>query len=220
MKLQAVFLDRDGVINRERADYVKSWEEFLFLPGSLAGLRQLATLPIPILVITNQSVIGREIVERKAIDEIHTKARAAITQAGGRIDDFFLCPHHPNAKCSCRKPQPGLLHQAAVRFGLHLPATVFIGDAITDYQAACAAGCQSILVQSGRQGAQLHELLRANANVNVNVSAHKAVSTAGTQAQVTTSATESAIVYTEVSTVPPVVTDLSAAVDLIMAAVL
>lgn len=212
MKLQAIFLDRDGVINRERADYVKCWEEFLFLPGVLTALQQLATLPIPILVITNQSVIGREIVERKVIDGIHARAHAVITQSGGRIDDFFLCPHHPDAKCVCRKPQPGLLQQAAKRFGLDLSATVFVGDAITDYQAACAAGCQSILVQSGRQGAQLQKLLHANAHLL----ARRTAATVNAHSPVTPCATGATTIQASLSIEPPVVADLSAAVDLIM----
>ncbi|HMN31307.1 MAG TPA: HAD-IIIA family hydrolase, partial [Caldilineaceae bacterium] len=93
--IQAIFLDRDGVINRERSDYVKAWSEFEFLPGVLTALSQLAQLGVPILVISNQSAIGRGLASPAIVDEIHQRARAIIEGAGGRIDAFFVCPHHP-----------------------------------------------------------------------------------------------------------------------------
>jgi D-glycero-D-manno-heptose 1,7-bisphosphate phosphatase len=155
--MHAILLDRDGVINDERADYVKHWQEFQFLPGVLSALRQLATLAIPILVITNQSAIGRGIVAEAMVNTIHHQLRDAVVNAGGRIDAFFVCPHHPMVGCQCRKPQPGLLFQAARQFDFALKDAVFIGDAITDFAAARAAGCQSILVKSGRQGARLEQ---------------------------------------------------------------
>lgn len=159
MQKQAIFLDRDGVINQERSDYVKAWSEFEFLPGVLFALRDLAMLGLPIIVLTNQSVIGRGIVAQAAIEMIHKQARAQIVQAGGRVDAFFLCPHHPDEQCLCRKPKPGLLLQAAATFTLQLSECIFIGDSITDALAAQAVGCQSLLVASGRQSKQLPELL-------------------------------------------------------------
>jgi D-glycero-D-manno-heptose 1,7-bisphosphate phosphatase len=159
MAKQAIFLDRDGVINRERSDYVKAWSEFEFLPGALSALRDLSMLDLPIIVLTNQSVIGRGIVSQATVEMIHQCANTQITQAGGRVDAFFLCPHHPDEQCLCRKPKPGLLLQAAAAFALHLSECIFIGDSITDALAAQAGGCQSLLVASGRQGQQLPELL-------------------------------------------------------------
>ena len=153
--MRGILLDRDGVLNRERADYVKCWAEFEWLPGVLPALRELAECGLPIIVITNQSVIGRGITTQATIEAIHQRAKGEIEAAGGRIDDFFLCPHHPDAHCDCRKPKPGLLHQAAAKYQLALADSFFIGDAITDYQAAQTAGCQSILVESGRQGRTL-----------------------------------------------------------------
>lgn len=153
--MQAILLDRDGVINHERADYVKSWQEFQLLPGVLPALAQLATLTMPIVVISNQSAIGRGIITATQVAELHQKLGEVVTAAGGRIDAFFVCPHHPADNCCCRKPKPGLLQQAAQQFTFSLAEAVFIGDAITDYEAACAAGCHSILVKSGRQGAAL-----------------------------------------------------------------
>lgn len=156
---QAILLDRDGVINRERADYVKCWDEFEFLPGVLPTLRRLAVLKTPILVISNQSAIGRGVVDRSCVDEIHRRAGVAVEAAGGRIDAFFVCPHRPDEGCECRKPKPGLLRQAAATYTLDLCRCIFIGDAITDFQAAQAAGCLSILVETGRQGPMLRKAL-------------------------------------------------------------
>jgi D-glycero-D-manno-heptose 1,7-bisphosphate phosphatase len=149
--IRAILLDRDGVINRERKDYVKSWEEFEFLPRSLAALQRLATHPWPILVITNQSAIGRKIVSAEDVDEIHRRLSESVCRAGGRINGFFVCPHRPDEQCACRKPQPGLLIQAAKAFDLELTQCIFIGDSFTDYQAAAAVNCPAIFVNSGHQ---------------------------------------------------------------------
>jgi D-glycero-D-manno-heptose 1,7-bisphosphate phosphatase len=153
--VEAVFLDRDGVINRERADYVKCWDEFEFLPGVLPALARLADLPQPVIVVTNQSAVGRGLMGRSALDEIHRRLQHRVAASGGRIDAFYLCPHRPDEGCACRKPQPGLLLQAAQDFGLNLSNCVFIGDSITDREAAQAAGCACCLVASGRQGEYL-----------------------------------------------------------------
>jgi D-glycero-D-manno-heptose 1,7-bisphosphate phosphatase len=157
--LEAIFVDRDGVLNRERKDYVKSWSEFEFLPGALAALARLAGFGVPILLITNQSVIGRGLAERSEIDEIHARLQGAAKDRGGRIDKVFVCPHRPDEGCGCRKPAPGLLLQAAEAYGLNLSHCIFIGDAVTDALAAEAAGCASLLVRSGRQGDELPALV-------------------------------------------------------------
>jgi D-glycero-D-manno-heptose 1,7-bisphosphate phosphatase len=160
-RLQAIFLDRDGTINRERADYVKSWQEYEWLPGALDALCELARLGVPILVVSNQSAVGRGILDVGALDAIHAQVRAEAAAAGGRLDEFFVCPHTPAAQCACRKPQPGLLLEAARRYGLDLSRCVFVGDAITDMQAAQAAGCGWLLLRTGRQGEKLFDLLAA-----------------------------------------------------------
>ena len=154
--MKAVLLDRDGVINSERANYVRNWHEFRFLPTALSALAKLATLPQPIVVVSNQSAIGRGLVTRAMVDDIHSQLKERVEACGGRNDRFYLCPHHPDDGCMCRKPKPGLLLQAAQEFGLDLSQCVFVGDSITDYQAATAVGCQCILVRTGRQGAMLH----------------------------------------------------------------
>lgn len=156
---QAVFLDRDGTINRERADYVKSWQEYEWLPGALSALAALVRLDVPVFVVTNQSAVGRGILDAGALAAIHEQVCAEVMAAGGRIDSFLVCPHAPHDHCACRKPQPGLLLEAARRYHLELSRCVFVGDTVTDWQAAAAAGCASILVRTGRQGARLDSLL-------------------------------------------------------------
>jgi D-glycero-D-manno-heptose 1,7-bisphosphate phosphatase len=155
----AVFLDRDGVINRDREDYVKSWEEFVFLAGALEALRRLAGLGLPVVVVSNQAAIARGVVDRSVVDEIHARMVASVRAAGGQIDEVLFCPHGPDDACECRKPRPGLLLQAADRLALDLRASVLIGDAANDVQAARAVGCLAILVKTGR-GAEQLDLLR------------------------------------------------------------
>jgi D-glycero-D-manno-heptose 1,7-bisphosphate phosphatase len=157
--MRALFLDRDGVINRQLAGYVTTWQEFEVLPGVLAAMQMLARFDGPILVLTNQSAIARRLVTQAGVDEIHRKLLALVTAHGGRIDGFYVCPHHPNDGCACRKPKPGLLLQAAEEHALHLAECIFVGDAFTDYLAARAVGCASILVKTGRAGRELPGLL-------------------------------------------------------------
>lgn len=156
----AIFLDRDGVINENRADYVKSWEEFVFLPGSTGALRALAHVSAPIVVVSNQSAIGRGLVGHETVEGIHRRMRAAICEEGGQIDAVYYCPHCPGEGCCCRKPRPGLLLRAADELMIDLERSYFIGDAIGDMEAAMAAGCSPILVLTGlgcAQGAALRE---------------------------------------------------------------
>lgn len=161
---RAVFLDRDGVINRNCADHVKSWAEFEFLPGALASLQRLAQLPCLVIVVSNQSIIGRGLVSQAVVDEIHQRMMAEIDAAGGRIDAVFYCPHQPDEGCGCRKPQPGLLLQAARELAIDLTRSFLIGDAESDVRAAQAAGCLPLLVRTGRGQAQ--ELLLRQQGLN------------------------------------------------------
>jgi len=146
----AIFLDRDGVINENRDDYVKAWAEFRFLPGALTAICNLARLRRPIVVITNQSAIGRGYVSHDAVGEIHQRMISAVLNAGGQIDAVLYCPHPPDEHCTCRKPQPGMLLNAAAHLQIDLTQSVFVGDAESDVLAAQRAGCLPILVQTGR----------------------------------------------------------------------
>ena len=146
----AVFLDRDGVINRNRDDYVRSWKEFVFLPNVFKPLRLLAQSHLMIIVVTNQSAINRGLVEPDVVKDINARMVDEICREGGRVDAVFVCPHRPDEGCDCRKPRPGLLFQAAERFNLDLSRSYLIGDALSDVRAALAAGVQPVLILTGR----------------------------------------------------------------------
>ncbi len=154
----AIFLDRDGVICANRDDYVKSWDEFHFLPGVKEALRQLATLGWPIVVVSNQSAIGRRLLSHKDLAAIHRRMEGEIVAAGGRIDAIFYCPHLPEEKCPCRKPNPGMLFKAAYALKLDLEHSILVGDALSDIQAAARAGVpRRYLVLTGRGRRALQE---------------------------------------------------------------
>lgn len=153
--MRAVFLDRDGVICKNRPDHVKSWEEFEFLPGAIDSLVTLAGLELPIIVITNQSVINRGMATASSIEEIHQRMVVEITAHGGRIDDVLYCPHRPDEQCSCRKPEPGLLLTAARRWNVDLTQSYLVGDAATDIVAGQQVGCRTFIVLTGRGSQQL-----------------------------------------------------------------
>jgi len=154
----AIFLDRDGVINRNRTDHVKSWAEFEFLPGVLGALRQLARLEWPVVVISNQAIVGRGLVSRQTIDEISERMTSVVWSVGGRIDRVFYCPHRPDEHCECRKPRPGLLLSAAHEMELDLTRSFFVGDAESDVLAAQVVGCRPVLVKTGRGCGQMSVL--------------------------------------------------------------
>jgi len=159
MTRPAIFLDRDGVINENRADYVKSWEEVRFLSGVFGPLMRLARSPFTVVIASNQSVVNRSIVAQAEVEEINRRMVELIQFHGGRIDEVFYCPHRPDENCDCRKPRPGLLLQAAERFELDLGRSYFVGDALSDIKAALAVGCRPILVLTGLGREQL-SLLR------------------------------------------------------------
>lgn len=146
----AIFLDRDGVLNENLPDHVRSWEEFRFIPGALKALRALTRFDVPILVVTNQAAINRRLVTQDRVDEIHRRMVEQARQAGARITAVFCCPHRPDEACDCRKPAPGLLVDAAARYDIDLSRSVLVGDAWSDIQAGQRASCQTVLVLTGR----------------------------------------------------------------------
>ena len=147
---RVVFLDRDGVINQDSADYIKSWSEFEFLAGSLEAINLLKLNRFVTIVITNQSVINRNMVTREGLEYIHNMMKAAVRDQGGEITDIFFCPHIPEDQCDCRKPQPGLIYQARRKYGIDIENTVMVGDSVKDIECARNAGCRhAVLVQTG-----------------------------------------------------------------------
>jgi D-glycero-D-manno-heptose 1,7-bisphosphate phosphatase len=151
----AIFLDRDGVIIENREDYVRSWTDVRYIPHTLVDLAHLSQTAYKIIIVTNQSVIGRGLITHECAEQINRRLILEIEQAGGRVDGLYVCPHAPADGCSCRKPQPGLLLRAASELSIDLSASYMIGDALSDIQAGQAAGVrQAILVCTGRGSAQ------------------------------------------------------------------
>ena len=153
--MRAIFLDRDGVINENRDDHVKTWAEFCFLPGALTAIRALHEAGFKVFVITNQAIIERGIANIDTLEEIHTHMLEHISQAGGNISDIRYCPHDTYSNCQCRKPKAGMLIDLAQCWNIALSQSYLIGDAWTDIAAGLSVNCTTILVETGRGTEQL-----------------------------------------------------------------
>ena len=163
MLSNVVFLDRDGVINRDSAAYIKNWLEFEFIPGSLAALGELHRWGLVVIIITNQSMINRGISSRAALDDIHRRMRAAVQTHGGAIEEIYFCPHAPEENCACRKPRPGMIQRAQAAHDIDLKTAVMVGDSAKDIETARRAGCgQTVLVQTGNGKAACRTLADRN----------------------------------------------------------
>ena len=159
MLKKVVFLDRDGTINRDSSDYIKSREEFEFLPGSLEAIKNLTLKGFVNIVITNQSAVLRNLISLNELEFIHNMMTQTVAQNGGAIKDVFYCPHMPDDDCDCRKPEPGLIHQARKKYGIDLTAAVMVGDSAKDIECARRAGCdRAVLVKSGKEDDVEYEL--------------------------------------------------------------
>ncbi|MCA9994153.1 MAG: HAD family hydrolase [Anaerolineales bacterium] len=155
MKTAAIFLDRDGIIIENCPTYIRSWHDVRLFPHAVAALAAIVTLPHKIIIVTNQSAVGRGIISLETARAINTRLITEIRQQGGRIDDVFMCPHAPQDNCNCRKPHPGLLLQAAQKYAIDLTQSIMIGDALTDIEAGQRANVQSVgLVRTGRGNVQ------------------------------------------------------------------
>jgi D-glycero-D-manno-heptose 1,7-bisphosphate phosphatase len=170
--MKLVILDRDGVINADSDEYIKSPEEWTPIPGSLEAIARLTQAGFRVVVATNQSGLGRGLFDMATLNAMHNKMHKAVNQLGGRIDAVFFCAHAQGAGCACRKPQPGMLREIAERFGMDLAGVPAIGDSLRDLQAASAAGARPILVLTGKgkktvnagglpEGTEIHEDLAA-----------------------------------------------------------
>ncbi len=146
--MPAVLVDRDGVINENRADYVTRWEDFRYLPRSVEALVALKGLAVA--VVTNQSAVGRGLLTVGTLDEIHHRMLADCARAGAAIHGVFACPHAPWEGCGCRKPRPGLLLRAMEALGEAPENCISVGDGHEDLLAAESAGVPFVLVRTGR----------------------------------------------------------------------
>jgi len=151
-----IVLDRDGVINFESDEYIKSPDEWIPIPGSLEAIASLKNARHTVVVATNQSGIGRGYYTHEILGEIHTKFRRLLSEFNCDVDGVFYCPHQPIENCECRKPKPGLFHQIAAQFSADWTNAIAVGDALRDIQAAHTVGCPSALVRTGR-GRQTEE---------------------------------------------------------------
>lgn len=141
-----ILLDRDGVINQDSPHYIKSEQEFIFLPGSIEAIARLTQAGYRLGIATNQSGLARGYYSKPQLAAIHEKMLAGLRQAGGDIEAIEYCPHHPDEKCPCRKPHPQLLQSLANYFQCDLTTVPFIGDKLSDLEAAKRAGAQGILL--------------------------------------------------------------------------
>ena len=151
--MKLVILDRDGTINVQSDDFIKSADEWMPLPGAMEAIAQLNHAGWHVVVVSNQSGLGRGLFDVAALNAMHTKLHKQLAVVGGRIDAIFYCPHSPEEKCNCRKPLPGLFEQIGERYGVDLKQVPTVGDNLRDLQAGVAAGCEPHLVLTGK-GAQ------------------------------------------------------------------
>jgi D-glycero-D-manno-heptose 1,7-bisphosphate phosphatase len=148
--MKLVILDRDGVINEDSDDFIKTLDEFIPLPGSLEAISRLKQAGYQIAVATNQSGLFRGYLDQNTLNAMHDKLNNLLAEVGGSIDGFFYCPHGPDEGCDCRKPKPGLYNQISQQFNLLLEGVPVIGDSLRDLEAARAVGAKPILVRTGK----------------------------------------------------------------------
>ncbi len=160
--MKLVILDRDGTINEDSLEYVKSPQEWQPLPGALEAIARLNHAGWRVVVASNQSGLGRGLFDVAALNAMHAKLHAMLAEMGGRVDAIFYCPHAPDDKCRCRKPESGLFEQIAERYGVELKNVPTVGDTARDLLAGTAVGCEPHLVLTGKGAALRGQPLPAN----------------------------------------------------------
>jgi D-glycero-D-manno-heptose 1,7-bisphosphate phosphatase len=156
--MKLVILDRDGVINRDSDDYIKSASEFDILPGSIEAITHLHKCGFTVVVATNQSGLGRGLFDLDDLEAMHQKLKRTVEAAGGEVSGIFYCPHTPADQCKCRKPLPGLLDAIESEYATSLKGFPLVGDSLRDLQAGAAKGCDPILVKTGKGLKTLEQL--------------------------------------------------------------
>nr|WP_261634586.1 D-glycero-beta-D-manno-heptose 1,7-bisphosphate 7-phosphatase [Cupriavidus gilardii] len=167
-----VILDRDGVVNLDSDQFIKTPDEWIPIPGSLEAIAAMNEAGYRVVIASNQSGIGRGLFEMSALNAMHEKMYKALARLGGRVEAIFFCPHTAADGCDCRKPKPGLIQQAAQRFGIEPRGVPIVGDSLRDLEAGVALGCVPHLVRTGKgeatlakgnlpEGTRVHDDLRA-----------------------------------------------------------
>lgn len=151
--MKLVILDRDGTVNEDSADYVKSVDEWTPLPGALEAIARLNHAGWHVVIASNQSGLGRGLFDVATLNAMHVKMHQLLAKFGGRVDAVFYCPHAPEDRCHCRKPEPGLFEQIGERYGIELQGVPMVGDTLNDMIGALAAGCEPHLVLTGKGAA-------------------------------------------------------------------
>jgi D-glycero-D-manno-heptose 1,7-bisphosphate phosphatase len=156
--MKLVILDRDGVINHDRPDYVKSASECQLIAGSIEAIARLSQAGFMVVIATNQSGLARGLFDLDDLEAIHHKITDAVLEAGGSIDAIFYCPHHPDDECKCRKPNTGMLDAIEAEFNGSVSECYFVGDSLRDIQAGLKKGCKLILVKTGNGQKTLEQI--------------------------------------------------------------
>jgi D-glycero-D-manno-heptose 1,7-bisphosphate phosphatase len=170
--VKLIILDRDGVINQDSDAFVKSPDEWIPLPGSIAAIARLSQAGYTIAIATNQSGLARGLFDMTTLCAIHTKLHDEVAQAGGIVDAVFLCPHGPDDHCTCRKPLPGMFNDIARRYDIDdLQGVPAVGDSLRDLQAAYTAGCHPWLVLTGNGQKTQHSELPPGTRIAADLSA-------------------------------------------------
>jgi D-glycero-D-manno-heptose 1,7-bisphosphate phosphatase len=158
MTTHLVILDRDGVINQDSPDFIKSPDEWIAIPGSLKAIARLNQAGYRVVVATNQSGLARGLFTLDDLHQIHNKMLKQLAEVGGTVEAIFFCPHSQEDECTCRKPRPGLFQDIAARLGISLSGVTAIGDSLRDLQAAIASGAKPILVLTGKGKRTINDL--------------------------------------------------------------
>jgi D-glycero-D-manno-heptose 1,7-bisphosphate phosphatase len=148
--MKLIILDRDGVINFDSAQFIKTPAEWKPIPGSLEAIARLTQNHYRVVVATNQSGLGRELFDMDTLNLIHAKMHRAVQAVGGRIDAIFYCPHTADSACACRKPKPGMFKRISETLNVDLQGVPTVGDSLRDLQAGAAVGCRPMLVRTGK----------------------------------------------------------------------
>lgn len=177
--MKLIVLDRDGVINHDSDDYIKSQEEWLPIDGSLEAIARLNHGGYTVVIASNQSGLARGYFNIETLSLMHKKMQEMLAKVGGQIDAIFYCPHAPNDACDCRKPKPGMLLEIGQRFNVPLKDVIFIGDSISDIKAASNASAKAMLVRTGK-GLKAEKILQSECKNSLSVPVYDDLSAAVT----------------------------------------